>query len=173
MKEVTWGLFIDSIDSVSGIIFFYDFVGNSVRIFFLPTSQHWQAKFWLFLGICWYGSFIYRQRFIFWNCHGTRSHFESRPKTVNIHGYSELRKPIRTRENCYSLIWWILQTNTMPIENTRMKGIFQIQLTSPSFAHWNSVASLTLNLLNRKGSQTQNVSLLNHKLTLSFSSFLC
>ena len=61
MKEVTWGLFIDSIDSVSGIIFFYDFVGNSVRIFFLPTSQHWQAKFWLFLGICWYGSFIYRQ----------------------------------------------------------------------------------------------------------------
>ena len=61
MKEVTWGLFIDSIDSVSGIIFFYDFVGNSVRIFFLPTSQHSQAKFWLFLGICWYRSFIYRQ----------------------------------------------------------------------------------------------------------------
>ena len=61
----------------------------------------------------------------------------------------------------------------MPKENTRVKGIFQIQLTSPSFAHWNSVASLTLNLLNRKGRQTQNVSLLNHKLTLSFSSFLC
>ena len=26
-------------------------------------------------------------------------------KTVNIQGYSELRKPIKTRENCYPLIW--------------------------------------------------------------------
>ena len=26
-------------------------------------------------------------------------------KTVNIHGYSELREPIKTRENCYPLIW--------------------------------------------------------------------
>ena len=87
-------------------------------------------------------------KFISWNCHGTRSQLKSRPKTVNIQEYSELGKPIRTRENCYPLIWWILQTNTMPIENTRVKGIIQIQLTSPSlsFAHWNSVASLTLNL---------------------------
>ena len=30
---------------------------------------------------------------------------ESRLKTVNIQGYSELREPIRTRENCYPLIW--------------------------------------------------------------------
>ena len=47
-------------------------------------------------------------KFIFWNCRKTRSYFESRPKTVNIHGYSELREPIITRENCYPLIWWIL-----------------------------------------------------------------
>ena len=26
-------------------------------------------------------------------------------KTVNIQGYSELREPIKTRENCYPLIW--------------------------------------------------------------------
>ena len=47
-------------------------------------------------------------KFSFWNCRETRSYFESRPKTVNIHGYSELREPIRTRENYYPLIWWIL-----------------------------------------------------------------
>ena len=173
MKEVTWGLFIDSIDSVSGIIFFLWFCWKFSENFFSTDQSTLTSQI---LTLSWYllvQKLHLPPRFIFWNCHGTRSHFESRPKTVNIHGYSELRKPIRTRENCYSLIWWILQTNTMPIENTRVKGIFQIQLTSPSFAHWNSVASLTLNLLNRKGRQTQNVSLLNHKLTLSFSSFLC
>ena len=26
-------------------------------------------------------------------------------KTVNIQGYSELREPIKRRENCYPLIW--------------------------------------------------------------------
>ena len=26
-------------------------------------------------------------------------------KTVNSQGYSELREPIKTRENCYPLIW--------------------------------------------------------------------
>ena len=31
--------------------------------------------------------------------------FLSVRKTVNIQGYSELREPIKTRENCYSLIW--------------------------------------------------------------------
>ena len=33
----------------------------------------------------------------------------SRPKTVNIQGYSKLREPTRTRENCFPLIWWILK----------------------------------------------------------------
>ena len=42
---------------------------------------------------------------VFRNYRETRSRFESRPKTVNIQGYSELREPIRTRKNCYPLIW--------------------------------------------------------------------
>ena len=48
---------------------------------------------------------------IFRSCRETRSHFESHPKTVNIQGYSELQEPIRTRESCYPLIWWILKMN--------------------------------------------------------------
>ena len=31
--------------------------------------------------------------------------FHSVRKTVNSQGYSELREPIKTRENCYPLIW--------------------------------------------------------------------
>ena len=31
--------------------------------------------------------------------------FLSASKTVNIQGYSELREPIKTRENCYPRIW--------------------------------------------------------------------
>ena len=34
-----------------------------------------------------------------------RAIFLSVRKTVNSHGYSELREPIKTRENCYPLIW--------------------------------------------------------------------
>ena len=34
-----------------------------------------------------------------------RAIFLSVRKTVNIQGYSELREPIKTRENCYPLIW--------------------------------------------------------------------
>ena len=37
-----------------------------------------------------------------------RAIFLSVRKTVNIQGYSELREPIKTRENCYPLIWYIL-----------------------------------------------------------------
>ena len=37
-----------------------------------------------------------------------RAIFLSVRKTVNIHGYSELREPIKTHENCYPLIWLIL-----------------------------------------------------------------
>ena len=78
------------------------------EFFFLSTCKHRQAKCCLFLGICWCSCLILRKNVIFWNCHETRSHFETRPKTVNIQGYSELREPIRRRENCCSLIWWIL-----------------------------------------------------------------
>ena len=34
-----------------------------------------------------------------------RAIFLSVRKTVNIQGYSELRESIKTRENCYLLIW--------------------------------------------------------------------
>ena len=35
----------------------------------------------------------------------TRGHLGSGRKTVNSQGYSELREPIKTCKNCYSLIW--------------------------------------------------------------------
>ena len=34
-----------------------------------------------------------------------RAIFLSVRKTMNSQGYSELREPIKTRENCYPLIW--------------------------------------------------------------------
>ena len=34
-----------------------------------------------------------------------RTIFLSVRKTVNVEGYSKLREPIKTRENCYPLIW--------------------------------------------------------------------
>ena len=34
-----------------------------------------------------------------------RAIFLSVRKTLNIQGYSKLREPIKTRENCYPLIW--------------------------------------------------------------------
>ena len=34
-----------------------------------------------------------------------RAIFLSVRKTVNSEGYSELQEPIKTRENCYPLIW--------------------------------------------------------------------
>ena len=34
-----------------------------------------------------------------------RTIFLSARETVNIQGYSELREPIKTLENCYPLIW--------------------------------------------------------------------
>ena len=34
-----------------------------------------------------------------------RAIFLSIRKTVNIQGYSKLREPIKTRRNCYPLIW--------------------------------------------------------------------
>ena len=52
---------IVSIDSVSVIIFFMILLQIQWEIFFLPTSQHWQATFCLFLGICWCSCIIYRQ----------------------------------------------------------------------------------------------------------------
>ena len=72
---------------------------------FLPTSEHREAKIRPFLGIRLYDCFIYRTNFVFRKCLETRRHLGSGRKTVNSQGYSELREPIKTRENCYSLIW--------------------------------------------------------------------
>ena len=86
---------------------FYDFV-NSAKNNFLPTSKHRQAKVCRFLGVCLYECFIYRSNFVFRKCHEARRHLGSGRKMVNSQGYYELRKPIKTREKCYSLIWSIL-----------------------------------------------------------------
>ena len=75
---------------------------------FLPTSKHRQAKVCRFLGVCLYECFIYRSNFVFRKCHEARRHLGSGRKMVNSQGYYELRKPIKTREKCYSLIWSIL-----------------------------------------------------------------
>jgi len=46
--------------------------------------------------------------------------FLSVRKTVNIQGYSELREPIKTLENCYPLIWQIL------IHNKAVSKVFSL-----------------------------------------------
>ena len=72
---------------------------------FLPTSNHRQAKVRHFSGISLYDCFIYRWNSVFRKCLETRRHLGSGRKTVKSQGYSKLRESIKTRENCYSLIW--------------------------------------------------------------------
>ena len=104
---------------------FYEFVANSAwKYNCLPTSKHRQAKVRRFLGICCYDCFIYRSNFAFQKCIETRHHLGCGRKTVNSQGYSELREPIKTRENCYSLIWWILKSNTCHRTNTCLSHFF-------------------------------------------------
>ena len=80
----------------------------SMKIISYLTSEHREAKVRRFLGICLYECFIYRTNFVFRKCLETRHHLGSGCKTVNSQGYSELREPFKTRENCNSLIWYIL-----------------------------------------------------------------
>ena len=70
--------------------------------FYWPVNTDKPNFVFIFVGAA--DSFT-AKNFISQNCRETRRHFESHPKTVNIQGYSELREPIRTRENCYPLIW--------------------------------------------------------------------
>ena len=74
----------------------------SMKIMFhLPVNTD-KAKFVAFLVfVCSTASFIAQIS----SCLETRRHLGSGRKTVNCQGYSELREPIKTRENCYSLIW--------------------------------------------------------------------
>ena len=67
---------------------------------FLPTSKECQSK-WHFLYDC----FIYCSNFIFQKGLEWRRHLSSGHKTVNSQGYLELWEPIKTHDNCYSLIW--------------------------------------------------------------------
>ena len=59
-------------------------------------------KFTFLVFLCTTEYFIYRSDFVFRKCLG------SGRKTVKSQGYSKLREPIKRRENCYSLIWQIL-----------------------------------------------------------------
>ena len=63
-----------------------------MKIIFIPTSKHREAKVRRFLGICLYDCFIYSSN----KCLETRRHLGSGRKTVNSQGYSELREPIKT-----------------------------------------------------------------------------
>ena len=54
-----------------------------------------------------------------------RAIFLSIRKTVNIQEYSKLREPIKTRENCYPLIWLILIIiNVLKIYTKHTKDCF-------------------------------------------------
>ena len=88
---------------------------------FLPARQHRQANVRRFLGICLYDcSFIYCTNFVYRKCFETRRHLGSGSKTVNSQGYSELREPVQTRKNCYSLIWKILMSIILKcVQNAR------------------------------------------------------
>ena len=73
--------------------------------FYLPVNTD-KPKFVGFFVICLYDWFIFRSNFVFRKRLETpRRHLGSGRKTVNSQGYSELRKPIKKSENCYSLIW--------------------------------------------------------------------
>ena len=70
-------------------------------IFYLPVNTD-KPKV---VGFCLYDCFIYRSNFVFRKCLGTRCYLDFGRKTVNSQGYSELREPNETSENCYSLFW--------------------------------------------------------------------
>ena len=73
-------------------------------IFFLPVYTD-KPKFVAFSGISLYDCFMYRSNSVFRKCLETRRHLGSGRKTRTSQGYFELRELIKTRENCYSLIW--------------------------------------------------------------------
>ena len=79
-------------------MYFYDFLPNS-------ACKQRKAEVRLFLGICLYDCFIYRSNIVLRKCLETRRHLGYGRKTVNSQGYSELREPIKARENYDSLIW--------------------------------------------------------------------
>ena len=116
MKKVT---FVNQKRHLVGTLFtiykhFGDFVNCIFTIllqilnenkFYLPVNTD-KPKFVGFFDICLYDCFIFRSNFVFRKRLETpRRHLGSGRKTANSQGYSELRKPIKKSENCYSLIW--------------------------------------------------------------------
>ena len=92
---------------------------------FLPISEHRQG------GMCLYDCYTYSKHFVFRKCLEMRRHLGSGRKTVNSQGYSELREPIKTRENCYSLIWWKLNSFIcMTINLSDLDSMCKIQKNS-------------------------------------------
>ena len=73
-------------------------------IFYLPVNTD-KPKFVTFLVFVSTSSSFIAKIFVYRKCLKTRRHLVSGRKTVNSQSYSELREPIKTRENCYSLIW--------------------------------------------------------------------
>ena len=106
MKKVT---FVNQKRHLVGTLFtiykhFGDFV-NCIFTILLPVNTD-KPKFVGFFDICLYDCFIFRSNFVFRKRLETPTrHLGSGRKTANSQGYSELRKPIKKSENCYSLIW--------------------------------------------------------------------
>ena len=71
---------------------------------FLPTSGHRQTKFVAFLVFVRTNASFIVQISSSENVSKRDAINGSGRKTVNSQGYSQLREPIETRENCYSLI---------------------------------------------------------------------
>ena len=82
-------------------------------------------------GMCLYDCYTYSKHFVFRKCLEMRRHLGSGRKTVNSQGYSELREPIKTHENCYSLIWWKLNSFIcMTINLSDLDSMCKIQKNS-------------------------------------------
>ena len=155
--------------------FFYYFVANSVRNFFLfqpvNTDKPHFVSFLVFVGAA--ASF-----------------------TAKIHllKLSRNEKPIEipSQNSEYPRIFWVREANqnarkllSTDLVNTTNK--YNADRKYESERHYSNTTHIAIIIIcalefsckfdtepvNRKGRQTQNVSLLNHKLTLSFSSFLC
>ena len=73
-------------------------------IIYLPVKND-KPKFVAFLIFVCTTASNFPSNFVFRKCLETRRHLGSGRKTVNIQRYSELREPIKTRKNCYWLIW--------------------------------------------------------------------
>ena len=172
MKDVTWDLFIDSIDSVSGIIFFMILLEIQWEFFFYRPVNTDKPNFDSFLVFV-----------------GTEASFTAK---IHLLKLSRNEKPfwIPSQNSEYPRIFRVTQANqnarkllSTDLVNTTNK--YNADRKYESERHFSNTTHIAIIFalefsckfdtepVNRKGRQTQNVSLLNHKLTLSFSSFLC